>query len=55
MDSDPSILRNNPKVKEFAAKEPNTWGNDNYLSMFTNPPLHVFSDEETINQFLRDR
>jgi hypothetical protein len=55
MANDPAILRDNPRVKEFAAKEPTSWGNEDYLSMFTNPPLHIFSDEETINMFLGDK
>ena len=48
------ILRNNSKVKEFAEKE-SQWRDEDYISMFTNPPLRIFSDEETINLFLRDK
>lgn len=55
MASDRNILRNNSRIKEFAAKDPKYWGNDDYLSMFTNHPLRIYSDEEVINIFLHDK
>lgn len=55
MVNDKDILRKNSKVKEFAVTEPASWGNEDYLSMFTNPPWAIISDEEVINEYLKDR